>query len=82
MKHSLKNTFPLYGKTASSGKQKNGFHQQEKFFRLKLIPPNFNHGFQQQKNAANKSRLFPLDRKYVSTRRNEGFVEKYVLIRC
>ena len=57
-------------------------NQQEKFFQLKLIPPNFNHGFQQQKNAANKSRLFPLDRKYVSTRRNEGFVEKYVLIRC
>ena len=27
MKHSLKNTFPLYGKTASSGKNiENGFH--------------------------------------------------------
>ena len=50
MNDSLKNTFPLYGETTSSGKRiKNGFHLQENIFLLKFIPPNFNHGFQQQK---------------------------------
>ena len=54
MKDSLKNTFPLYGKTASSGKKnpENGFHKQKIIFLLKLIPPNFNRGFQQQKKAS------------------------------
>ena len=53
MKDSLKNTFPQYGKTASSGKKiENGFHQQENIFLLKLIPPNFNYGFQQQKKCS------------------------------
>ena len=53
MKDSLKNTFPQYGKTASSGKKiENGFHWQENIFLLKLIPPNFNYGFQQQKKCS------------------------------
>ena len=52
MKHSLKNTFSLYGETASSSKKiGNGFHQQENIFLLKLIHPNSNHGFQQQKKS-------------------------------
>ena len=59
MKHSSINTFPLAGKKRI----------------VKLIPHNFNHGFQQQKKAPNKSTLFLLDIKYVSTGRKEGFVE-------
>ena len=52
MKHSFKTPFPLYGKTASfSLKIENGFHQQENIFLLKLIHPNFIHGFQQQKKS-------------------------------
>ena len=35
-----------------------------------------------RKKALNKSTLFLLDRKYVSTSRNEGFIEKYVFTRC
>ena len=31
-----------------------------------------------RKNASNKSMLFPVGRKLVSTSWNEGFVEKYV----
>ena len=47
IKHSLKNTFPLNEKTASSGKKiENGFYQQENVFLKKLVPPNFNNGFQ------------------------------------
>ena len=51
---SLKNTFPRYGKTASSGKKikENGFHQQENVFLLKLVLPNFNNGFQHQKKSS------------------------------
>ena len=52
MKYSLKNTFPLYKKIASSGKKKeNGSHWQENNFMLELIPRNFNHGLQQQKKG-------------------------------
>ena len=48
----LKNMFPLYRKTVSSGKNiENGFHQQKNIFLLKLIPSNFNHGFQKQKKG-------------------------------
>ena len=77
MTHSLKNTFLRFGKTASSGKKinENGFHQQENVFLLKLVLPNFNNGSQhQEKNALNKSILFPLDRKQVSTSLNEELV--------
>ena len=35
-----------------------------------------------RKKAPKKSILFPLDRKLVSTGRDEGFVEKYVFTRC
>ena len=52
MKYSLKNMFPLYEKIASSGKKiENSFHWRKNIFLLKLIPPNFNHGFQQQKKG-------------------------------
>ena len=48
MKHSLKNTFPLYGKTASSSKKikENVLHLQENVF-LFL----FNNAFQQQRKS-------------------------------
>ena len=49
IKHLLENTFPLYGKTASSDKKLKMVSTSKKIFLLKLIPPNFNHGFQQQK---------------------------------
>ena len=50
MKYSLKNTFPLYKKIASSGKkEEHGSHWQENNFVLELISRNFNHGLQQQK---------------------------------
>ena len=54
MKHSLKNTIPQYGKNASSGKKvkENGFHYHENVFLLKLVPPNFNNGFQHQKKSS------------------------------
>ena len=44
MKHSLRNTFLLYGKTASSGKKikKHGFYLQKNNFYLKFALPNFN----------------------------------------
>ena len=50
MKHSLKNKFPQYGKTAFSDKKikENGFHWQENVLLLKLVPNNFNNGFQHQ----------------------------------
>ena len=52
MKNSLKNPFPRYGKTGSSGKKiENGFRWQKNIFLLKLIPLNINHGFQQQKKV-------------------------------
>ena len=54
MNYSLKNVFPLYKKTASSGK---------KFFLLKLVSASFNNGFQQQKKTLYKSILFPPNRK-------------------
>ena len=64
MKYSLKNTFPLYGKTALSGKKtKNGFNQQENIFLLKLIPPNFNHGFQQQKKGSEQKHTVSIRQK-------------------
>ena len=48
-------------KTASSGKKikENDFHQQENVFLFKLVPLDFNNGFQHQKRALNKSILFP-----------------------
>ena len=54
IKHLLKNTFPLYGKIASSGKkiEESGFHQQENIFLLKLVPPNFKNIFQQPKKSS------------------------------
>ena len=52
VKNSFKNTFPLYGKTASSGQKiANSLHSQENIFLLKLVSHNYNHGFQQQKKT-------------------------------
>ena len=36
----------------------------------------------QDSEVLNKSILFPLDRRQVSTNQNGGFVEKYVFTRC
>ena len=52
MKHSLKNEFPRYGKTASSGKKikENGFNLQENV--LEMVSPNFSNGFEYQKKSS------------------------------
>ena len=47
-------------------KIENGFHQQENTFLLKSIPPNFNHGFQQQKKGSEQKHT-------VSTRQKISF---------
>ena len=60
MKHSLKNTFPLYGKTVFSDKKKKKKKKKNrkwlplagKYFSVKILFPNFNHGFQQQKKGS------------------------------
>ena len=69
--HQTKNSFHQKeylrnGKKTSSTSQKISFHKQE------LPPPN-SKGFNK---ALNKKILFPLDRKSVSTSRNEEFVKK------
>ena len=58
-KNSLKNTFPLYQKSASFGKksEENGFHKQENVFLLKLVLLISN----SRKKSLNKS-MFPLGR--------------------
>ena len=64
MKNSLKNTCPLYGKTASSGKriEENGTTKKMFFFEnwLSLISIMVSN---RRKKILNKSILFPLDRK-------------------
>ena len=76
MKDLLKNTFPRYGKTASSSKKiktmvstssKMFFFQN--WFRLILVMVS-----NIRKKALNKRTVFPLDREQVSTGQNEEFV--------
>ena len=81
MKHLLKNTFRLYGNRASSSKKiGNSFCQHQNIFLSKSILHNFDHGFNSRKIAPNKSILFPLDRKQISTSLNERFIEKYICL--
>ena len=68
IKHLLKNTFPLYEKTASSGKEikEDGLHQEGNCSFNKLVLPNFNNGLQQLKKSS--------EQKYaVSTRQKISF---------
>ena len=73
MKHSIKNPFPLAGKTASAvGIEK----MEENWF-----TPYFKNCVHQQKKAPNKSTKFVFNRKSVSTSQNKGFLEKCDFIR-
>ena len=76
MKHLLKNTFPRYRQTASSGKKnkENDFHQQENVFLLKLVSPNFNNGFQHQKKNSEQKHTVSNRQKVSFPSRNEEFV--------
>ena len=62
MKHSLKNTFPRYGKTASSSKKnrENGFHWKEFFFFLNRYPLILTMVSNIWKRGLNKSIRLPL----------------------
>ena len=68
MKHSIKNSFPLAGKTASAIRNRKN--------RRKLVTLNFKNYVHQQKKAPNKSTKFVINQKSVSTSQNEGFLEK------
>ena len=65
MKHSLKNKFLLYKKTASSGKKnRKWFPLAGKYFSVNIDPPYFQSWFSTvEKKAPNKSILFLRDRK-------------------
>ena len=69
MKHSIKNPFPLAGKTASAVRDKKKWNK----IGLHLISRIVVH---QQKKAPNKSTKFVINRKSVSSSQNEGFPEK------
>ena len=69
MKHSIKSSFPLAGKTASAarlGKKMEG----------NRFTPNFKNSVHQQRKAPNKSIKFAINQKSISTSQNEGFPEK------
>ena len=62
-----------FDKKSVSTSQKNCFHCKK----LKnWLTPNFKNGVHQQKKALNKTR-FEINRKFVSTSQNGGFVDKY-----
>ena len=79
MKYSLKNTLTLSINSASSGKKikENGFQYQENVFE-NWFPALVSNS---REKAMNKKIMFSLDRKYVSTSRNEGLVENYIFTR-
>ena len=68
MKHSIKNPFPLVGKTVPLLRIEK---MEENWF-----TPNLKNCVHQQKKAPNKSTKFVINRKSVSTSQNEGFLEK------
>ena len=79
----MKNTHPLYGKTTPGKKSRKWLPLVKRKTQLRLMPPNFNYGLQQQKKKALiKRMLFSHERKQVSTSRNEAFLEKCVFARC
>ena len=58
MKHLLKNMFPLYKKMLLVAKKSKTVSTSRKnIFLLKLIPPNFNYGFQQQKKYSKQKHI-------------------------
>ena len=68
MKHSIKNLFPLAGKTASAVRNRKN---NENWF-----ASNLKNCVHQQEKAPNKSTKFVINWKYVYTSQNEGFLEK------
>ena len=68
MKHSIKNRFPLAGKTASAVRIEK---KKENWF-----TSNLKNCVHQQKKAPNKSTKFVINQKSVSTSQDEGFLEK------
>ena len=68
MKHSIKNPFPLVGKTVLLLRIEK---MEENWF-----TPNLKNCVHQQKKAPNKSTKLVINRKSVSTSKNEGFLEK------
>ena len=70
MKHSIKTSFPLAGKTASTVRL--GIEKMEE----NRFTPNFKNSVHQQRKAPNKSIKFAINQKSVSTSQNEGFPEK------
>ena len=50
----MKNTLPLYGKTTSGKKSRKWLPLVKKKTLLKLMPPNFNYGLQQQKKSSDQ----------------------------
>ena len=69
MKHSIKNPFPLAGKTASAVTNRK---IEEIWF-----TPNLKHCDRQQKKDKNESAKFVINQKSVSTSQNESFSEKW-----
>ena len=70
MKHSMKNPFPLAGKTVP-------LLQIEKIEEY-WFTPNLKNCVHQQKKAPNKSTKFVTNRKSVSTTQNERFLENEI----
>ena len=70
MKHSIKSSFPLAGKTASAVRL--GIEKMEE----KRFTPNFKNSLHQQRKGPNKSIKFVINQKSVSTSQNEEFPEK------
>ena len=70
MKHSIKSSFPLGGKTASAVRL--GIKKMEE----NRFTPNFKNTVNQHRKAPNKSIKFAINQKSVSTSQNEGFPEK------
>ena len=69
MKHSLRNPFPLAGKTVPL--------LQIVKMEENWLTPNLKNCIHQQKKAPNKSTKFDINRKSVSSTQNEEFLEKY-----
>ena len=70
MKHSIKSSFPLAGKTASAVRLEIKKMEENSF------TPNFNNSVHQERKAPNKGIKFAINQKSVSKSQNEGFPEK------
>ena len=76
MKHSIKNPFPLDGKTASASTATASSIPKIEKMEKNWFTPNFKNCVHQQKKALNKSTKFVINQKSVSTSQNEEFLEK------